>query len=164
VGMVFSVAAVAVLAVVLNLMNKETVDPDGPVVVTAPVPAPHGGGVDTGVPPPLPASAPVPYTHTPSVPTTHHGGGPAPAPRPSSAPVHISIPGTARYPGGVEITCPSGFRRRGAFSGQTATVADVPSESCTLYFKGGSPAQFSPVSGGSSYSCEFPAPGTAVCR
>jgi len=39
----------------------------------------------------------------------------------------------------------------------------VPTESCVLHFKGGTPARFSPVSGGQSISCYIQG-STAVCK
>ncbi len=64
----------------------------------------------------------------------------------------------------LEVTCPSGFRKRASISpGGSSTLADVPTESCVLHFKGGTPARFSPVSGGQSISCYIQG-STAVCK
>jgi serine/threonine protein kinase len=174
-AMVFSVAAVAVIALVFLLTQEPaepTEDPPDDIAKVEPRTPPRtkAGGRDTAAPPPPMPVAPVPaYRPRPApVPGAAPSSGPAPTPRPSSSSaggnVGVTIPADARYPGGVEITCPNGFRARGAFSGQTATVPGVPSESCTLFFKGGSPAQFRPVSGGRNYRCTFPAPGTAACE
>jgi hypothetical protein len=167
-GMVCSVAVIVVLAVVLGLNAKNNDDGSSAEtpVTTEPSPRPAGGGDTATPPPPMPSQ---PYV-APARPRPQPGTGPAsaPSPRParasSTGTVTIMVPEGQRFTG-VEIKCDgSGFRNRGAFSGQSARVQDVPNESCTLYFKGGAPAQFRPVSGGRSYSCEFPAPGTATCR
>ncbi len=69
----------------------------------------------------------------------------------------------------LELVCPSGHRDRvslvrdAAGIGGTARFDQVPEESCTLHFKGGSPAQFAPVQGGQALSCNLQAT-TAVCR
>ncbi len=64
----------------------------------------------------------------------------------------------------IEVTCPSGMRQRAAISpGGSATVSNVPNETCVLHFKGGAPARFSPVSGGQSLSCYIQGT-TAVCK
>ena len=53
----------------------------------------------------------------------------------------------------LEVTCPSGFRKRANFNAGSATVSGVPSgEQCTAYFKGGAPSNF-PVKGGMSLRC-----------
>jgi len=64
----------------------------------------------------------------------------------------------------VEVTCPSGMRQRASIGpGGTATISNVPTETCVLHFKGGAPARFSPVSGGQSLSCYIQGT-TAVCK
>lgn len=88
---------------------------------------------------------------------------PPPPPVAATANATFSIPSGIRYTN-VEVTCPSGFRKRGAFSGTSATVPDVPTgEDCTAHFKGGAPAKASPVRGGKTYSCTFPS-SVAVCK
>ena len=42
-------------------------------------------------------------------------------------------------------------------------MANVPNESCTMFFKGGPPAQYKPVRGGASYTCKIVGT-TAVCN
>ena len=54
----------------------------------------------------------------------------------------------------VEVICPSGFRQRSHFADYAVTFTGLPAESCTLSFKGGPPAQFSPISAG-SWSCRY---------
>jgi len=64
----------------------------------------------------------------------------------------------------IEVTCPSGMRQRASISpGGSATISNVPTETCVLHFKGGAPARFSPVSGGQSLSCYIQGT-TAVCK
>lgn len=64
----------------------------------------------------------------------------------------------------IEVTCPSGMRQRAPITtGGSASIANVPNESCVLHFKGGAPARFSPVSGGQSISCQIIG-STAVCK
>ncbi len=62
----------------------------------------------------------------------------------------------------IEVVCPGGFRERGNVSSRQASIANVPQESCTMYFKG-VPAQFHPVSGGMNLSCSIQG-STAVCK
>ena len=176
-GMVISVAVIVVIAVVIGMQQADDADAsdNGSTTTTtvpspSPSPAPRGGGdtaappepIEQYVPPSRPSSRP-----RPSSGSTAPSSAPAPAPRPApaaaSGTVTVSVPADQRFQA-VEITCDNGFRQRGAFNGQVARVEDVPNSSCTLLFKGGAPATFRPVSGGRSYSCEFPAPGTAACR
>ena len=79
------------------------------------------------------------------------------------APLRVTM-ADANQATSVEVTCSSsGFRQRAAISGNTATVSNVPQESCTLHFKGGAPAKYSPVRGGQSLSCNIIGT-TGVCK
>jgi len=78
------------------------------------------------------------------------------------APLNIKLNGGGAN--AFEVTCPSGFRQRTALSGSgSGTLAGVPQESCTLFFKGGSPAKYGPVSGGKSLNCQIVGT-TANCK
>ena len=61
----------------------------------------------------------------------------------------------------LELKCPNGFRERSAIKVNTAVFYAVPDEQCTLYFKGGVPAQYSPINTG-TYYCSISGT-TAVC-
>lgn len=69
----------------------------------------------------------------------------------------------------LELSCGADTRLRaplitdGASSLGVARFVDVPAERCTLYFKGGPPAEFTPVLAGSSLDCSLSAT-TALCR
>ncbi|MCB9760090.1 MAG: protein kinase [Alphaproteobacteria bacterium] len=69
--------------------------------------------------------------------------------------VAVKLGGGTEGTTSVEVTCPSGFRQRGRVSGGSASVTGVPSENCTLHFKGGAPAKFAPVRGGQSLNCSI---------
>ncbi|MFT5684204.1 MAG: serine/threonine protein kinase [Myxococcota bacterium] len=78
-------------------------------------------------------------------------------PKPPSTPtgeIRVSIDSAAPFTA-VEVICPSGVRERGYFSNGNARVTGIPSENCSLNFKGGAPAKFSPVSGGASLKCSY---------
>lgn len=55
----------------------------------------------------------------------------------------------------VYVQCPSGFRERATFVSGRAAMEGVPDESCTLSFKGGTPARFSGVAGGQRLTCSL---------
>ena len=61
----------------------------------------------------------------------------------------------------LELTCPDGYRRRSAVEQNTAIFEDVPDDRCTVLFKGGIPARYSPISEGTWY-CQISGV-TAVC-
>ena len=64
----------------------------------------------------------------------------------------------------VELICGGGsYRLRQAFSAGVTKFGGVPGGQCTLYFKGGIPAKFTPVSRGKSYNCSIIGQ-TAVCE
>ena len=64
----------------------------------------------------------------------------------------------------VEIKCPSGFRKRGAFQGGTATISGVPGgESCTAMLKGGAPLQANNIKANHTYNCT-PAASVLSCK
>ena len=64
----------------------------------------------------------------------------------------------------VELICGAGsYRKRQSFTAGVTKFGGVPGGQCTLYFKGGIPAKFTPVSRGRSYSCSIIGQ-TAVCK
>jgi hypothetical protein len=77
----------------------------------------------------------------------------APKPVAGPQPISVTIGDATRYTG-VEVSCPSGTRLRGTFSGKTATVANVPLEDCALIFKGGAPSKTT-IRGGQSKTCTW---------
>lgn len=79
-----------------------------------------------------------------------------------SAPLVITLAGTEHHTQGLEVDCPSGFRERAPLTSGQGSFAYVPKEDCTLWFKGGAPAQFSPVRGGQTLDCEIVGT-TALC-
>jgi cytoskeletal protein RodZ len=109
---------------------------------------------------PAPSPAPKQYAKPPS-----SGGSSAPAPKPAVNPGTLTVKMTDQtFLTTIEVTCPSGLRQRASISpGGSASVSNVPSETCVLHFKGGAPARFSPVSGGQSLSCYIQGT-TAVCK
>lgn len=64
----------------------------------------------------------------------------------------------------VELICGAGsYRKRQPFAAGVTKFGGVPGGQCTLYFKGGIPAKFTPVSRGRSYNCSIIGQ-TAVCK
>jgi hypothetical protein len=63
---------------------------------------------------------------------------------------------------GFEVNCPSGFRERGTIRGTSGSVANVPNEPCTIFFKGVGSAKWGPVTGGRSVKCRIEG-STGVC-
>lgn len=113
---------------------------------------------------------------------TSRAPAPPPAPAPAEPVAPASIPDTTRVPEGVpqgmlrvrvegdaghnhsvELVCPqAGYRDRAPLAEGLAELNGAPVEDCTLYFKGGVPAQFTPVRGGEQLVCTLVAT-TAVC-
>lgn len=63
---------------------------------------------------------------------------------------------------GLEVNCPDGqFRERVTLTENTAVFDHVPSQECTLLFKGGVPAKYAPLKYG-TYYCSLTG-ATAVC-
>lgn len=118
---------------------------------------------DTGMAKPAPAPKPVkPSSGGGKTPKPSTGGTPAPAPPPrGNGSFSVTLNGGGAT--SIEVNCPSGFRERGSFSGTRASVANVPNEPCTVNFKGGAPAKFSPVRGNQSLTCTITG-STAVCN
>jgi serine/threonine-protein kinase len=168
---VFGLAALAVLAVVWSKLGKPDEKEAAPTpVAAAPAPAPvtvkrAARDEDTGNAAPAPA-APAPAARPRPRPVAS-GAAPAPAaPRPAPmaarAALNVTFSSTPA-PTSVEVTCPSGFRERGAVAGSAVSVPNVPTgESCTMFVKGvpGTPA---PVSGGRSITCAIVGT-TTSCR
>jgi serine/threonine protein kinase len=150
-----------VLAVWFGQMNKDkdTVpESTTPAVAQAPVKQPKAQK-DTGD---EPEPEPQPRKTTPRKTTTTAPAAPA---APKTTPGTLTVKMTDQtFLTTIEVTCPSGMRQRAAISpGGSATIANVPTETCVLHFKGGAPARFSPVSGGQSLSCYIQGT-TAVCK
>ena len=108
-------------------------------------------------PPPRRRSAPSSGSSTPAA---------APRPRAPSGPgagvVKITLSGATAL--NVELKCPSGFRKRGAFQGGTATISGVPGgESCTAMLKGGAPLQANGIQANKTYTCS-PAGNVLSCK
>ena len=61
----------------------------------------------------------------------------------------------------LELTCPDGYRKRASVEQNTAIFEGVPDDRCTVLFKGGVPARYSPISEGTWY-CQISGV-TAVC-
>lgn len=104
------------------------------------------------------------------------GTAPPPPPPPEVEPgrpldagelqVRLSNPDSIRA---VEVSCPSGYRTRASLLptlGGTVGVAratNLPDEACELWFKGGTPAAFSPVRAGQDLRCTVQG-STALCE
>ena len=70
------------------------------------------------------------------------------------APGRINVILTSALPpsASLELTCASGYRTRTEIGLNTAVFDGVPSEQCTMFFKGSVPAKFGPISEG-TWSC-----------
>ena len=99
-------------------------------------------------PTPTPAA---PVAPAPAAPTTAPVVAPAPAATGGELTIQIGVDIMFTA---AEVVCPSGFRQRDYFTDQAAAFTGLPAEACTLSFKGGPPAQFSPISAG-SWSCRY---------
>lgn len=157
VGVFLLVAVAVVVAVWLIPREKKPEPTPTPVVTTTPTVVVEKSAKpqeDTAPPPaPVPTAKPKPKSTTPKA-----------TPAPSSGPGTLTvILADASQATAVEVVCPSGFRQRSALSGGKGSIASVPQEKCTMYFKGGAPAQFAPVSGGRSFNCSIIGT-TAVCK
>lgn len=103
-------------------------------------------------PPPAPVVAPAPVPDTTRVPEGVPQGM-----------LRVRMEGDAGHNHSVELVCPqAGYRARAPLAEGRAELNGAPVEDCTLYFKGGVPAQFSPVRGGDQLVCTLVAT-TAVC-
>lgn len=155
---VFLLVAVALVAAVwlIPSLKKEEPKTQAPTTTQPQVVVEKTAKVEQDTaPPPAPAPAPKPKAKT----TT-----PKPAPAPSNGPGTLTVVlADATQATAVEVVCPSGFRQRTALSGGKGSIASVPQEKCTMYFKGGAPAQFAPVNGGRTFSCSIIGT-TAVCK
>ena len=82
----------------------------------------------------------------------------------SDAAQRVNIVLTTPMPAGtsLEVNCPDGvYRERRLVTENTAIFDKVPTQECTLLFKGGVPAKYSPLKYG-TYYCSLTA-ATAVC-
>lgn len=173
-AMFFLVGVAIFAAIWLAPKDKDGVadgdDGAKPSVVTPQAPEPqstkdkHKG--DTAVPAPIPDNPTPKPKPRPSGGGSTDGGSTKPPPTPKfsgPAPLNVSMSGDLAGTTSLEVNCPSGFRERGRLNGTSATVPNVPQEGCTLFFKGGPPAKFSPVRGGQSLSCSIQGT-TGVCK
>jgi hypothetical protein len=105
----------------------------------------------------------VSVTAGPSGPRPILGDSAPPTPKPlARGPVTVQLPdpkGVTR----VVVSCPSGFQGHSDYGASPHVIAGVPSEACTLTFRGSSPYRYHGVSGGQSLTCSFAA-GVASCR
>jgi hypothetical protein len=154
------------VAVVWQLVwfpEETETDPTPSVIPEQPIEvAPVAEVEDTGIDEP---STPTPPKSQPSIPAGGGGKSTPSTPSPPSTPsgeirltLDSDIPFTA-----VEVLCPSGVRKRGYFSNGSTRIAGIPAEACSLNFKGGAPAKYSPVSGGVSLKCSYTGT-TMLCR
>jgi hypothetical protein len=157
--MVFSVTIVAVLLLASVVLFPDILGSTGPVAV-GPNPLPPAqmpkNKVDTGIP----EAPPVDVKPTPK-PRPSAGSGEKPVPKPPPAPppsatgtVTITLGAGAPAFTSIEVSCDSGFKERAPFSGNTASLPNVPRASCRLSFKGG-PFVTMPVQGGQTLTCSF---------
>ena len=123
---------------------------------------PSGGGTDTGSYEDNPTPPPKPKP--PRVVGGGQGGTPAKPTKPKVGSGTINFAVTGGSATMVEVTCPSGYRKRANLSAGSATLTGLPrGEQCTAHFKGGAPASFSPVTGGQSLRCAL-TDTTANCK
>ena len=117
---------------------------------------------DTGFTPPPPQ--PVRRRTTSSTaPSRTAAAGSSAAPRVGGGSIIVKLK-DASQARAVELICGGGsYRLRQAFSAGVTKFGGVPGGQCTLYFKGGIPAKFAPVSRGKSYNCSIIGQ-TAVCE
>jgi hypothetical protein len=160
VGALMLALIVVTFAIVAGVVMKGEGDSSSSSASTAtvaPSPKPTTQVRDTG-------TAPPPTITVSSKPAPRPSPGPRPsAPRPKAGPQPISvvIGDSSRFTS-IEVSCPSGFRQRGSFSGKTATVPGVPIEECTVNFKGGVPSKTT-IRGGQTKTCTWVGP-QAKCR
>jgi serine/threonine protein kinase len=149
------VTGVTVVWVVLISKPEPDTTPVVASVDPAPTPStPSSTKPDTGLAQveadPQPVVTKKKKTTTVTTPTTT-------TPKPPSTPtgeIRVNIDSDAPFTA-VEVLCPSGVRERGYFSNGSARVSGIPNEPCSLNFKGGAPAKFSPVRGGMSLRCTY---------
>ncbi len=154
-GTLFAAIVVVVLAVVVSVSLGDDSGATGSTkstsLATNPAPTHAPAQIkDTGVvaPPKITVATPPPRPTRPTTPRA-----PPPKPVAGPQPISVTIGDASRYTG-VEVSCPSGFRQRGSFSGKTATVPGVPLEDCVLTFKGGAPSKTT-IRGGQKKTCTW---------
>ena len=160
-ALVFAALCTGVGGLIYMQNNQPDATSPEPTVAASPKPKSQPTE-DTAADVALPPPAPMPARPRPQ-PRPRPSGGTAPSPRPAPAPAPTTSPRdvTIVIPEGefftaAEITCNSpSFRGRGAFSGTSATVRNVPPGDCKVHFKGGKPATASISGGKTSYSCVF---------
>ena len=152
----FGLVCIAVLGLVFGGVGgeKET-SKTAEVVASSSTTKKSAPTIDTGGP-----SSPPPVSRRPSRPRAP--AAPASSRRPSSntssagrGAVIVKLPDSTQS-SAVELVCAAGaYRLRKSFAGGVASFSGVPGGSCTLYFKGGIPAKFAPVTAGRSYTCNI---------
>ncbi|MCB9794015.1 MAG: hypothetical protein H6741_14970 [Alphaproteobacteria bacterium] len=86
-----------------------------------------------------------------------------PAPPANANELRLFLMSGSHHATAAELICPSGYRLRVPLEGGWARFEEVPAgEDCTVYFKGGAPANFEPVQGGQDLKCQISAT-TGVC-
>ena len=146
------------------------------------VPAAQSGGGVTGTRPPVetglnlgdkkPSTKPTPTEPKPQRP--QGGTAPKPAGPKPAAPAPVVPAGPAagtltivkpdsEFFSSVEVRCGPGFRQRGDFVGNTASVPNVPAEACEVTFKGGAAAPKLKITGARKYTCSGTG-GSMICR
>lgn len=144
--------------------EPEPVAMANPVVGAGPVHKAKAAPIDTGIADkPVAKATPKHSSGSGHSSSGSSGAGSAPKPPPASAgPLTVKLADPTQATS-IEVTCNSGLRTRAGFSGGSATVQNVPNDSCTIHFKGGAPAKFSPVHGNMSVTCTI-SQSTAVCK
>jgi len=122
----------------------------------------NGGRTDTGSYEDNPE--PPPKVKPPRNVAGGQGGTPTKpkAPKVGSGTINFAVTGGSATM--VEVTCPSGYRKRANLNAGSASLTGLPrGEQCTAHFKGGAPASFNPVTGGQSLRCAL-TDTTANCK
>ncbi len=127
------------------------VDSGGPLVMkTAKKPAPTRAKTGSA------KSAPAEEDKDPKPPKVAGSAPVSSAGAPTGTPGSVAVISKGQSFLAIEVRCPNGTRKRAAFSGNKATAKGIPgNEDCTLLFKGGLPAKYTPVRSGYVYTCAF---------
>jgi hypothetical protein len=168
-GLFVAVCAVMVLAVAGIAIGVAMQEDEEPTVAEAPSepvrveaePDPEPEEEPVNVPDAKPRPRPRPKPSEPVAAPSAPPPPPPPAP-PALGTLTVRVPADQPFTA-VEVKC-SNVRERADFRSGTATVPNVPTgEGCQIFFKGGAPASFRPVSGGQTLQCTFVG-STASCR
>jgi len=78
------------------------------------------------------------------------------------SPVGAAAALTIHYSGdaaqAVAVSCADGTSTRATFKGGVATIGGLPTDGCTISFRGGAPGSFGPVGGGVALRCDIVQP------